>query len=177
MNNNCRYILFKTECEVVFLSKISTVLGRCTRYVERALCLMLMGELWTWKFIIFPDLVSFMWLAGRSKSLLPWKGVVIFLRYLFHVRDVVLSQKTWYPSCFSLLDYLLIFLSRDVSCVRTGSKSLGLWSWTHHPFFVNACYMIELTASGIKLMFGDREVHRLSLHLILKSIPKLSIRK
>lgn len=91
MNNNCHYILFKTECEVVFLSKISTVPGRCTRYVERALCLMLMGELWPWKFIMFPDLVSFMRLAVRSKSLLPWNGVVIFLRHLFHVRDVVLS--------------------------------------------------------------------------------------
>ena len=91
MNNNCRCILFKTESEVAFLSKISTVLGICTRYVERALCLMLMGELWMWKCIMFPDLVSFMGLAARSKSLLPWTGVVIFLRYLFRVRDVVLS--------------------------------------------------------------------------------------
>lgn len=40
---------------------------------------------------MFHYLVSFMWLAARSKSLLPWNGVVIFLRYLFHVRDVVLS--------------------------------------------------------------------------------------
>ena len=91
MSNNCHYISFKTESEVAFLSKISIVLGICTRYVERALCLILMGKLWMWKCIIFPDLVSFMGLAVRSKSLLPWIGVVIFLRYLFRVRVVVLS--------------------------------------------------------------------------------------
>ena len=73
-------------------------------------------------------------------------------------------------------DHLPVFLCRKVSSIRIDTKSLGLWSWTHDTLFVSACYyMTELIESCVKLIFGDGKVHRLSLHLILKPIPKFFV--